>query len=339
MSAEIKYKVCTKCFTYNQEPYILDALGGFVMQETTFPVVYVIVDDASTDNTSHIIRDFFDNSFSVEDSDVSYQEEASYGTVLFAQHKTKRNCFFAVLFLNENHYSQKKSKAPYLNRWADSSEYIALCEGDDYWTDPLKLQKQVDFLDAHNDYILCCHRYQVYCQHEDKWEADYVKELFESNPDGFSFTNADNLRTWITKTVTLMYRRECHKDSDISNYKYWCDEHRYYHLLKLGPGYCFPFVGAVYRRCDTGVFSPLSVEQKERRYLLIRSELLSHNMFDFDLRDTLWNKVKQQLYSHSCYKETFYAFKTCIRCFYLTDGFGTSLRLLAKGLVLFVKGF
>ena len=69
--------------------------------------------------------------------------------------------YFAVVYLKENHYSQKKSKAPYLTEWEDT-KYIALCEGDDYWTDPLKLQKQVDFLERHPDYSLCCHRFKIY---------------------------------------------------------------------------------------------------------------------------------------------------------------------------------
>lgn len=333
------FKVCVRCFTFNQSQFIEDALNGFVMQQTDFPFVAAVVDDASTDGEPLVLRDYYYKYCDCDNTAIAYQEETEYGTLLFAQHKENKNCFFAILLLKENHYSQKKSKLPYLTRWTDKAKYIALCEGDDYWTDPLKLQKQVGFLDAHKNYILCCHRYKVYYQNEDKWEADYVKDLFESNPDGFSFTNADNLRTWITKTVTVMYRRECLQDAVLSKYKYRCDEHRNYHLLKSGPGYCFPFVGAVYRRCDTGVFSTITKEQRERRYCLIRSELLNSNLYDVDLRDTLWGKVRQQLYSRFYHRSIVRSAIVCIRSFYLTDGFWRAVREVTKGLGSFIKGF
>ena len=143
--------------TYNQESYILDALNGFVMQETSFPVVSVIVDDASTDNEPQVILDYFNEHFEVNDSSVAYQEETDYGKIYYAQHKANKNCYFAIVLLKENHYSQKKSKAPYISQWTDNSKYIALCEGDDYWTDPHKLQRQVDYMIAHPDCMMCVH--------------------------------------------------------------------------------------------------------------------------------------------------------------------------------------
>ena len=135
----------------------MDALNGFVAQETNFPFVSVIVDDASTDNEPQVLRDYFSANFNTADSSVAYQEETDYGTVLYAQHKTNKNCFFAIVLLKENHYSQKKSKLPYLSRWINYAKYIALCEGDDYWTRPFKLQKQVDYLELHQECIMCAH--------------------------------------------------------------------------------------------------------------------------------------------------------------------------------------
>lgn len=143
------FLVRTFCATYNHESYITDALKGFVMQETTFPVVYTIVDDASTDRTAEVIREFVKENFALQDTSVAYEKDTDYGHVTFARHKTNTNCYFAVIYLKENHYSQKKSKAPYLTEWMDT-KYIALCEGDDYWTDPLKLQKQVEILEKDN---------------------------------------------------------------------------------------------------------------------------------------------------------------------------------------------
>lgn len=141
-----KFLVRTHCATYNHENYITDALNGFVMQETTFPVVYTIIDDASTDRTADVIRQFVNENFDLNTSS-GYEREMDYGHVTFARHKINTNCWFAVIYLKENHYSQRKSKAPYLKEW-ENTKYIALCEGDDYWTDPLKLQKEVDILEA-----------------------------------------------------------------------------------------------------------------------------------------------------------------------------------------------
>ena len=131
-------------------------MTGFVMQETDFPFVAAIVDDASTDETPQVITSYFDRYFDTEDSSVAFHEETEYGTVLFARHKTNPNCYFAIVLLKENHF-KKKSKRPYLTRWTKDIPYVALCEGDDYWTDPKKLQKQIEYLDAHGDCSLCVH--------------------------------------------------------------------------------------------------------------------------------------------------------------------------------------
>ena len=141
------FTVCIRCYTYNHAQYIGDAMNGFVMQETDFPFVAVIVDDASTDETPKVISNYFNECFDTEDSSVAYREETDYGTVLFARHKTNLNCFFAIVLLKENHYSQGKGKQSYLNRWMEDAKYVALCEGDDYWIDSHKLQKQVSLLD------------------------------------------------------------------------------------------------------------------------------------------------------------------------------------------------
>jgi glycosyltransferase involved in cell wall biosynthesis len=129
-SQEIMVSIC--CATYNQEKYIADALKGFLMQETTFAVEILVHEDASTDATADIIRDFqekYPNRI-----DCVFQTENQFA---------KQNPFVDVMF--------KKAQG----------KYIALCEGDDYWTDPLKLQKQVDFLEQHKDYALTFHNVKL----------------------------------------------------------------------------------------------------------------------------------------------------------------------------------
>ena len=105
--------------TYNHEPYIRECLDGNLMQQTSFKFELLIHDDASTDNTANIIREY----------------AAKYPNII------------KPIYQTENQYSQKVPiGCTYLYPRAQG-KYIALCEGDDYWTDPLKLQKQVDFLE------------------------------------------------------------------------------------------------------------------------------------------------------------------------------------------------
>ena len=144
MEKEYKYMVAVQCMTYNQSKYILDALNGFVMQQTNFPYVVMVVDDASTDGEQEVIRKFVSEQFDTNDTSVAYEKETDYAYITYAQHKTNKNCYIAVLYLKENHYSQRKTQMPYLAEWRDYVKYEALCEGDDYWIHPQKLQMQVD---------------------------------------------------------------------------------------------------------------------------------------------------------------------------------------------------
>lgn len=154
-NTENTYQVCIKCFTFNHVNYIEDAMHGFVMQQTNFPYVAVVVDDASTDGEPEVIKNFLEKGF---DMASAVQDETEDYVRVVAKHKTNVNCTFVVVFLKYNHYSIKKARIPYFKEWYDNVKYIALCEGDDYWTDPLKLQKQVDYLEGHEDYSMCVNR-------------------------------------------------------------------------------------------------------------------------------------------------------------------------------------
>lgn len=331
-------KAAILCNTFNHSHCIEDAMNSFVMQKTDFPFVTTIVDDASTDNAQQVITSYFEQYFDREEERVSFQEETGYGKVFFARHYLNKNCFFAIVLLKENHFSQKKSKFPYLSRWVDDAKYIALCEGDDYWTDSLKLQTQVAFLEEHEEYSLCCHRYKIYNQNNDTWEDDYVKSLFESRPSGFSFTRSDNLKNWITKTMTLVFRRDRINWDELQKYKYNCDEHLNYHLLSRGPGYCLPFVGAVYRRTDSGVFAPLPEKKKRIRGVLVRGELLANNLQDTDLRDNVFMRLKKYLYQYGSFSGVMTPIGVCLKSYYKTDGLKACLRSAKKLLGTYIKG-
>lgn len=150
-----KFKVTVQCATFQHAKYITDAMNGFTMQQTDFPFVCTIIDDASTDGEQAVISNYLDTHFDLSEDGVAYKKETDYAHIIYARHKTNKNCYFAVLFLKENHYSQKKDRISYLKEWRENVDYIALCEGDDYWINPLKLQKQVEYMEQHHECGLC----------------------------------------------------------------------------------------------------------------------------------------------------------------------------------------
>lgn len=159
MSVFNDYLVCIRCKTYNHSAFITDALNGFVMQQTDFPFIAVIVDDASTDGEQEVIKAYVDEFFdhSEETGYKQWETEDAYWT--FARHKENENCHFVVIYLKRNLYGnlQDRIKKDGLMKDWCNAKYIALCEGDDYWTDPLKLRKQVGFLESHPDCIMSVH--------------------------------------------------------------------------------------------------------------------------------------------------------------------------------------
>ena len=148
------FLVYVNCMTYNHAPYIKYALDGFTMQQTTFPFVCIIADDCSQDGTGEVIWQYLKDFFEIDDEDVSERGDTDDYTMLYARHKHNMNCYFAVYFLKYNHFG-KKDKRLYFTRWTNGTKYMALCEGDDYWIDPHKLDMQVNFLETIPDYGMC----------------------------------------------------------------------------------------------------------------------------------------------------------------------------------------
>lgn len=207
-----------RCYTYNQSQYITDALNGFTMQQTTFPFVAMVVDDASTDGEQDVIAAYVEEHFVTHNSDIAYKKETDYAHITFAKHKTNENCYIVVLYLKENHYSKKLSykKLEYLSEWRDTTKYEALCEGDDYWIDPLKLQKQVDFLEENPEYGLVHTKFQF---------VD-VNNIIIPTPQNSLYNNIDkrirNGYVWdyllvnrgFILTCTVAYKRELYDSSE-----------------------------------------------------------------------------------------------------------------------------
>lgn len=125
--------VSIRCITYNHAPYIRQCLEGFVMQKTNFRFQAVVHDDASTDGTTDIVREYAEK----------------YPDII------------VPMYEEENRWSKHDGSLLTIMYPLLVGKYLAHCEGDDFWTDPYKLQKQVDFLEAHPDYVLTYTNYDV----------------------------------------------------------------------------------------------------------------------------------------------------------------------------------
>lgn len=180
--------VSIRCLVYNHEPFLRQCLDGFVMQKTTFPFEAIVHDDASNDGSAAIIREYAEK----------------YPDIIKPIYET------------ENQYGKHDGS---LGRIMDAvmhpnSKYIALCEGDDYWTDSNKLQVQVEFLESHPEFTLASHACNLFSE-------DKGKNVFEHHcrQDDGELSTVDVIRGGglFICTCSIVYRRELKR-----NYPGYC---------------------------------------------------------------------------------------------------------------------
>ena len=160
----IMVSVC--CLVFNHEPFLRECFEGFLMQKTTFPIEILVHDDASTDHSADIIREY----------------------------TTKYPDLFKPVYQTENQYS-KGVNVFAENLMRSKGRYIAICEGDDYWTDPLKLQKQVDFLEANSDFSLCFHRVMIWKQNESVLVDDFITKEVPQETNIYELAKGNYIHT------------------------------------------------------------------------------------------------------------------------------------------------
>lgn len=219
--------------TYNHEKYISTAIESFLMQRCDFKVEILINDDASTDKTAEIVRSY----------------EQNYPNL------------FRNFYQFENQYS--KGKKPWIDILFPTSKgkYIAICEGDDYWTDPFKLQKQVDFLEKRKEFGFCFHEVEVI----DGFSKGKIKDLNEkllSKKMGVEIKFSSLLNGFSFPIQSLVFNKELLEKDEYLKFKYYRDVHMLVSFLKKKKGYLLNFKGAVYRVHDQGVYNRLNSEEK-----------------------------------------------------------------------------
>jgi glycosyltransferase involved in cell wall biosynthesis len=167
-------KVSIISTTYNHEKYIGKALDSIIMQKTNFDYELIIADDCSTDKTPDILREY-----------------AKKYPKIIRPILRKKNLGVVANFMSV----LRSARAP----------YIAVCEGDDYWTDPHKLQQQVDFLEKNPDYALCFHPVRVVHEGNATDEYIYPKQDMKSR-----FGLEELLKQNFIQTNSVMYKRQAY---------------------------------------------------------------------------------------------------------------------------------
>lgn len=169
--ANINYTVAICMLTYNHENYIEQAIQGVLMQRCNFNYLLVIGDDASKDNTVSIAKKY----------ELNHPEK-----IKVFDHKENIGMMPNFIFVLD------KCQA----------EFVSICEGDDYWTDPYKLQKQVDFLQAHPQYAIAAHNCNMY------FEDTKESIPFHQKPVKETLTIRDFIFGNYINTLSILYRKK-----------------------------------------------------------------------------------------------------------------------------------
>ena len=230
--------------TYNHEGFISQAIEGVLMQQTSFPFELIIGEDCSTDNTRQIC--------------IEYREK--YPEII-------------RLLLPEKNLGAWDNMENVLN--VCRGKYISFCEGDDYWTDPLKLQKQIDFLESHPDYSLCAGRFKTLYEGGSELSDDWLVKVMKRHPDGMTVTLDDFLYPYKLLTLTICLRTECIRD--LSKFgSHIKDDIMWAAALEIGKGFIFSDTFGVYRRHQGGIWSCVDLKSRLLNQKKYTGELYKH---------------------------------------------------------------
>lgn len=291
-----KYKVCIECKTYNQENVISRALDGLVMQKTNFPFIAIVIDDASTDHTPEIVKNY----------------ESKYPD------KIKAIC------LKENRWQKGLSHRPVWLEFEYETEYVTYCDGDDYWIDENKIQREVDLLDAHPEYSMVC---------SSRFVKDPEGKMYEDVFHGELFKTADFLEGVYLHSQVMLHRSN--PDFILRMFKkYDMDYEKMGGFNEMMMGYFYSLLGdvatlpnivAVYVMDGGGVWSKYS--ENEKRYYELIDLYDNHKLLKFEYRDIFakaffkksWDNVWYPVKHHNADKTTWKIFVNMFKCLSLKE--------------------
>jgi glycosyltransferase involved in cell wall biosynthesis len=255
-------KVSVLTITYNHEEFIAQAIDSFLMQQVNFDYEIVIGEDCSTDNTRDIV--------------INYQKK--YPDKIRA-------------LLPEKNLGMQKNFLQTLK--ACQGKYIALCEGDDYWTDPLKLQKQVDFLEANSNFALCFHNAKI----ESTRSGQFMEWIMHERLEKDVFETKDLLRQWFIPTASILFRK--YNDFVFPDFFLHCDSGDIPLLLLLSLKGNFKYLNqvmSVYRLQDNGV----SLTHKDYRKVISMVYIYQNfNIYtNYRYNDEIMNAIVHEFNTH-----------------------------------------
>lgn len=251
--------------TYNHENYIKQAVESIVNQITDFNFELIISDDNSIDNTENVVNSI----------------NKDYENLSLRYYRNEENLGMSKNF----EYAFSKS----------NGNFIAICEGDDYWSDINKLQKQVDFLKVNNRYSFCYTRFKVYDTHKNTFVEDYNSKHFITNTKFCDFTFKTFSEGWHIGNQTLVFRKSDFNTNSFNKFNYFKDVHLIAQLLKKGKGVCLNFFGAVYRLHDGGIHTSVSEYNGYRIGYLAHKEIYLDNASNVYLKRKYLHSYKNFL--------------------------------------------
>lgn len=242
----IMVSIC--CITYNHKDYIGDAINGFLNQSTNFPFEVIIHDDASIDGTQAMVKEF-----------------------------SQRMANFHTIFQTQNQWAIGVKASPTFVWPKATGKYIALCEGDDYWIDDKKLQKQIDYLENHPECNAVC------CLSKVKSGDVFLNDELTKNTI-VEFKNILLGRKANTRTPTIVFRNDktlLGRFNDFGNFN--GNDRKLKMLLTMNGSYIkvLPFYGAIYRHHAGGVWS--MVARNKKRSAIQNDYLETHKHFPMPL--------------------------------------------------------
>ena len=225
--------VSVSMITYKHQSFIKEAIEGVLMQIVNFPVELIIADDCSPDSTQNIVKDIIDGhpngswiKYFRHDTNLGMQQNA-----MFATNKCQ-------------------------------GKYVAVCEGDDYWTDPYKLQKQVDFLEKNEEYSLSFHKIEILTK-----DGEVVKDFITKVPENYESFESLAYGNFI-HTPSVVFRSEYLplplklSNAPVGDYVLWL------YLASKGKIHYIPEAMAIYRE-GVGFWSSAKKSSKSLQWCIV----------------------------------------------------------------------